>query len=145
MDEIIGFLVAHWALSSLFVALLSFCVIVEVLYNNNDNKISPQLAVDFINHKNAVVVDIRTEEMFHSRHIIDAIHIPQNQIVENSKKLQKYTKRPIIVVDAVGKVPAKIIAKLQEQGFQQVLQLSGGMHEWVAGGLPTTSSKGKHS
>jgi rhodanese-related sulfurtransferase len=143
MDEIISFFVKHWTLSALLITLLSFYIIVEVLYSHNDNKISSQGAIDLINHKNAVIIDIRTEAAFGFSHIVDAIHIPEDQLIENYKKIQKHAKKPIIIVDAVGKVSSKIIAKLQEQGFQQVVQLSGGMQEWLANGLPTTNNKGK--
>ncbi len=141
MSGIIDFLFAHWILSSLFVTLLSFYLVVEILYSNKDDKISSQLAVDFINHKHAIVIDIRQKEAFDASHIIDSINIPQNQIDENYKKIQKYSKKPVIVVCAAGKDAAKVVAKLKAQDFQQVLQLSGGMQEWITSGLPTTSNK----
>ena len=144
MDNIVNFLVAHWVLSSIFMTFLGFYIAVEVLYSHKNNKISPQLAVALINHQHAVVIDLRPKEAFDASHIVDAINIPQDQLVENPKKLQKFCKKPIIFVSTTAKDVASIIKKLSAEDFQQVLQLSGGMQEWITSGLPTTSSNFKH-
>jgi rhodanese-related sulfurtransferase len=144
MNNFINFLVAHWILSTMFLVLLSFYIIVEVLYSHKDNKISPQLAVALLNHQHAIVLDLRPQAAFEAGHIIDAIHFPAAQATENYKKIQKFQKKPVIIVGEAKPEIAKVMKKLQELDFQQICQLIGGMQEWVASGLPTTGSKGKN-
>lgn len=135
---------AHWGLSSLFMTLLGFYLAVEVLYSHKNNKISPQLAVALINHHHAVVIDLRPKEVFEASHIVDAINLPHDQLIDHPKKLQKFFKKPIIFVATTTKEVATIIKQLPAEELQQVLQLSGGMQEWIASGLPITSSKTRH-
>lgn len=141
MDQIIDFLLSHWILSSIFLSLFGFYLIIEILYSQQNNKITPQQAVDLINHDHAIVLDIRSSTEFATNHVIDAINIPSATITEQSKKIQKYAKKPVIIVATKQTELKNVINLLKQQGFQQILQLAGGMHEWLASGLPTTSSK----
>jgi rhodanese-related sulfurtransferase len=146
MSGLLDFFVEHWVLSALFLTLLGFYLTFEILYSHNNRQISSQLAVDLMNHQHAVVIDIRTKEAFEQGHIIDAVNIPHEQFMDNLKKIQKYAKKPVIIVCAVGKDSSKIVTKLiKEQDFTRVLQLSGGMHEWIASGFPIVHGKEKRS
>ena len=145
MNELLNFFLGHWVLSALFLTLLGFYIVFEILYSHRSYQISSQLTVDLMNHHHAVVIDVRSKEAFEHSHIIDAINIPNEQFMDNLKKIQKYAKKPIIIVCAAGKDAPKIIAKLmKEQDFSRVFQLSGGMHEWIAGGFPVVHGKEKH-
>lgn len=141
MNELINFFVAHWALSAALLTLLGFYIVFEVLHSNNNDSISPQQAVDYMNHQHAVVIDIRTKDVFGQGHIIDAINIEQSQFTDNVKKVQKYAKKTIIIVCAVGKDSPKIIAKLKKENFVKVLYITGGMHEWTTVGYPVVREK----
>lgn len=143
MSELVNFFLNHWILSTSFLILFGFYLGFELLHHNSSsNHISPSLAIDLMNHQHAIVIDLRNKELFDQAHIINAINIPQEQLMENVKKLQKYAKKPMIVVCAAGKESPKIVAKLiKEQGFLKVLQLAGGMHAWVASGYPVVKSK----
>lgn len=146
MSSFLDFFVEHWVLSALFLTLLGFYITFEILYSHSNNQISPQLAVDLMNHQHAVVIDIRTKEAFDQGHIIDAVNIPQEQFLDNIKKIQKYAKKPVIIVCAAGKDSSKIVTKLiKEQDFSRVLQLSGGMHEWITNNFPIVHGKEKRS
>ena len=143
MNLLLDFFLAHWVLTAIFLTLLGFYIAVEVFYSQKDNKISPQFAVDLINHQHAVVIDIRSQELFADGHIIDSINLPFATAGDHYKKIQKYLKKPIILVGVNHKDLTKITTELTQQNFQQVLQLAGGIQEWVANGLPVTSNKSK--
>lgn len=141
MSGLIDFLVAHWLLSLLFITLLLCYLGFEIFYSQNSKQISPIMAVDLLNHQQAVIIDIRSKEAYEQGHIINAINIPQEQLMAEPKKVQRYKNNPIILVCAVGKDSAKVIAKLSELNFSKVLQVSGGMQEWVASGFPLVAGK----
>lgn len=139
MDRLISFLLEHWVLASAFILLL-----VLLLQTSTKNVIqgisilNPEEVVDNINHQQAVVVDLRSEEKFSAGHIINAINIPQQQLENQVKKLSKYKSRPIIVVDETDQAAAKSANILLKHKFQQAHAVKGGMSNWQSAEMPVT-------
>ncbi len=141
MEQIGQFIINHWQLWLALIIILLLIFINEAREQKKKAKsVSPQAAVDLINHEDAVVIDLRDKDLYKQGHIIDAVRMNADDL--DSKRLNKYKDRPIILVCARGLQSPNIAAKLQTEGFTQVMTLNGGMASWQAAQLPVVKSKG---
>lgn len=98
-----------------------------------------QEAVALINKQDAVVIDVRSAEDFRKGHIAGAINVPAAQLKANNLNLiQKYQKKPIVLVCETGVTTNGIGRLLTKAGFEQVHALRGGMADWRTQNLPVT-------
>jgi len=91
----------------------------------------------FINNKNYLFVDVRSEEEYNSGHIEAAIHIPVTEIGNRLNELPK--DRPIIVYCNGSSCArsGRAAAILLENGFKEIYDLvGGGITEWEKKGYP---------
>lgn len=93
-------------------------------------------AVQLINRRDAVVLDIRTSSEYASGHIPNARHIPAAEIEKRLKELEKLKNRPIIVACRGGNRAASACALLKKNGFQEVFPLKGGVPGWQQAAMP---------
>lgn len=136
MNDILDFIIINWQLSSLLVLFLLAYFVYEFMQSKNSYEITPEQAVEIINHGNGVVVDVRTPAEFATGHIIHAISFDSTEPDSKLKKLNKYIQMPVILVCAHGKRSAQCLKRLQAHGFTQVYSLVGGMQAWQNAGLP---------
>lgn len=93
-------------------------------------------ALQLINHKNALVLDVRSDEEYKSGHILDALPINLSKLKERIGELEKYRERPMVVVCHSGNRSTAACVMLGKKGFPQVYNLTGGMAAWQKAGLP---------
>jgi rhodanese-related sulfurtransferase len=93
-------------------------------------------AVQLINRREAVVLDLRDTGEYAAGHITNAKHVPQAQLGERIKDLEKYKARPVIVSCASGTRSFAAVAQLRKQGFSEAVALRGGVSAWQQAGLP---------
>ncbi len=93
-------------------------------------------ATQLINHKNALVLDVREQSEYDSGHVLSSKLIPLGKLNERLGELEKYRDRPIIVVCRSGQRSASACAFLGKKGFAQAHNLSGGIMAWQKAGLP---------
>jgi rhodanese-related sulfurtransferase len=93
-------------------------------------------AVQMINRKDAVILDVREPAEFKSGHIPNARNIPAGQVGERLKELEKFKSRPILLACASGTRSGSASSTLQKAGFAQVWSLAGGMGAWQQAGMP---------
>lgn len=93
-------------------------------------------ALQLINHKNALVLDVREEKEFSAGHILNAKLVPLGKITEHMAELERYRERPIVVVCRSGQRSASACALLGKQGFGQAYNLAGGVLAWQKADLP---------
>lgn len=93
-------------------------------------------ATQLINRSNALVLDVREQKEYDSGHIINSRLIPAGQLKERVGELEKYRKRPIVVICRSGNRSAPIVAWLGKQGFGEVYLLTGGLQAWQKANLP---------
>jgi rhodanese-related sulfurtransferase len=134
MDRLFEFVVNHYILVSLFVALLAALFVLET--RRGGAKVSPQAAVNMMNHDEAVIVDVRDRKDQKEGRIAGSLQIPLHGIKDHLSELKKHQDKQIIVVDKAGQHSAMAIKQLKEEGFTNVSRLSGGMMEWKASNLP---------
>jgi rhodanese-related sulfurtransferase len=93
-------------------------------------------AVQLINRKDAVIVDVREPGEFKSGHIPHARNIPIGQIEARLKELEKLRRRPILLSCASGNRSGAAGGTLRKAGFEQVYCLAGGMAAWQQAAMP---------
>ncbi len=97
-------------------------------------------AVALINRNHALVVDVRDAAEFASGHIVDAKHIPLEQLADRLKELAKYKDKPLLVNCQRGARSAKACDILRKAEFKQVHNLQGGLNAWVEAKLPVVKA-----
>jgi len=100
------------------------------------NEVGAFEAVQLINRRDALVLDVRDTGEFAAGHIANAKHIPEAQLVERIKELEKSKSRPIVVSDRAGTRAHVITGVLSKHGFAEVFALKGGVAAWQQASLP---------
>jgi rhodanese-related sulfurtransferase len=93
-------------------------------------------AVQLINRRDALVLDIRDTGEFAAGHIANAKHIPEAELEERLRELEKHKGRPIIVSCRTGTRSAAVSERLRKRGFEEVFVLRGGLAAWQQAGMP---------
>ncbi len=93
-------------------------------------------AVQLINHKNAVILDVREATEYSGGRIANAKQIPLSQLASKLKELEKFKEKPIIVACRAGLRSAGAVKVLKQNAFNQVYQLKGGLTAWQQANLP---------
>jgi len=93
-------------------------------------------ALQLINHKNALVLDVREEAEFSTGHIRGAKLITLLKLKDRVGELERYRDQPIVVVCRSGNRSATASALLGNREFRQVYSLAGGMMAWQKADLP---------
>ncbi len=93
-------------------------------------------AVQLINQKNAVILDVREATEYSGGRIANAKQIPLSQLASKLKELEKFKEKPIIVACRAGMRSAGAVKVLKQNAFNQVYQLKGGLTAWQQANLP---------
>lgn len=93
-------------------------------------------ALELINHKNAIILDVREDSEFKSGHLLNAKWIPLGRLSDRIGELERYREQPLVVVCRSGMRSASACATLGKLGFTQAYNLSGGVVGWQKSNLP---------
>ena len=93
-------------------------------------------AMQLINHKNALMLDVREQSEYAAGHVLNSKLIPLGKLKERIGELEKYRERPIVVICRSGQRSASACGLLGKQGFAQVYNLNGGIVAWQKASLP---------
>ena len=139
MENFGEFLVNHWFLWTLFFILLAM-IIATVISSQitNASAITTTQAVQIVNQKKGVFVDVRGEADYTKGHIADSVNLPGSNLLEGALTM-KDKQKPVIVVSANGQGTLPLTKQLQENGFSEVYILKGGIQKWQEAKLPLFS------
>lgn len=93
-------------------------------------------AVQLINRRDAVVLDVRDTGDYAAGHITGARHMPESQLADRMKEFEKFKSRPIVVCCRTGTRAPVVSAMLRKQGFAEAFALRGGIAAWQQASLP---------
>jgi rhodanese-related sulfurtransferase len=94
-------------------------------------------AVNLINRRDAVVLDVRTQGEYGAGHLVGARHVPLGDLKARMSELERFRERPVLVHCASGSRSQVAAKTLKEAGFKEVFNLQGGMGAWTQAGMPT--------
>jgi rhodanese-related sulfurtransferase len=103
-------------------------------------EVGPLEAVQLINRRDAVVLDVRDAAEYKAGHITNARHIPEGEIDSRMKELEKVKSKPIIVSCARGNRSMNVANRLRALGFAEVFSLRGGLAAWQQANMPLEKS-----
>lgn len=103
---------------------------------SNGPTLSNEDTIEYINKKNALVVDVRAQKDFKRGAIAGSKHIAMENFESRISEIPK--DRPIILVDTVTTQSVKAAKLLRAQGYSDVFVLEGGIKGWVDAKLPFT-------
>ena len=93
-------------------------------------------AVQLINRRDALVLDVRDTGDYAAGHITHARHITEAQLADRIKELDKYKSRPIVVACKTGSRAPAVAGLLRKRGYTEAFALRGGIAAWQQASLP---------
>ena len=66
----------------------------------------------------------------------NAVLLPMSQLLQKQSIIQKSSNKPILLICNTQNRSKVILAKLKNQGYQNIQYVDGGMSEWAAKGWP---------
>jgi len=137
MDELLIFAGKHPYMVGGAVLLTVFAIFNEVRQAARRGiDLGPGAAIGLIN-KGAAVIDLRGFERYKSGHIINARHIPMEELGEAaSGKLKSAKDGPVIVYDDTGLGGARAASMLRKLDFANAINLRGGIAAWERENFP---------
>lgn len=93
-------------------------------------------AVQLINRRDALVLDVRDTGDYAAGHITHARHIAEAQLAGRMKELDKHKSRPIVVACKTGSRAPAVAGLLRKQGYTEAFALRGGIAAWQQASLP---------
>lgn len=101
-------------------------------------------AVQLINTRKVLILDIREKNKFIITHLRGARNIPIKNLSQYLPELQKFKTKYILLICQNGTESIKAQKKLQKAGFKFVNSVNGGIQAWQAQGLPTVTIQNKY-
>ncbi|WP_295404283.1 rhodanese-like domain-containing protein [uncultured Thiocystis sp.] len=139
LDQLVEFVGNHWYL------FLALAVIVGLLTHNlivgGQGSVDPLQATEMMNHRDAVVIDVRPAADFAKGHIINALNIPMNGFKNQLATLTKYKGKPMVVSCRSGSQSSMACSQLRKEGYEEIYNLRGGLMAWESANLPLTRKK----
>ena len=123
----------------IFIAIFSGTMLLWSIFGNRFRgvkEVSTSGALQLINHKSAIVLDVRQPGEYEEGHILNAKLIPLGKLKERIGELEKYRDQSIVVVCRSGNRSGTACFILGRQGFSQAYNLGGGMQAWQKNNLP---------
>ena len=123
----------------ILIALFSGAMLLWSLFGNRMRgvkEVDTVAALQLINHKNALVLDVREPNEYETGHVLNSRLIPLGKLKERIGELEKYKDQSIVVVCRSGNRSGTACYLLGKQGFTQAYNLAGGMQAWQKANLP---------
>jgi rhodanese-related sulfurtransferase len=99
-------------------------------------QVGPTEAVQLINRRDALVLDVRDKAEFAAGHIPNARNIPLAELGARLREIEKFKTRPIVINCQSGARSAGACGLLRKNGFGEAYALRGGIGGWVEASLP---------
>ncbi|MBI2313127.1 MAG: rhodanese-like domain-containing protein [Betaproteobacteria bacterium] len=93
-------------------------------------------AVQLINRRDAVVLDVREQHEYAAGHIPGSKHIPLGALPNRLREVEKHKDRPVLVICRSGNRSTGACGLLKKHGFGEVRALKGGIQAWEQANLP---------
>lgn len=137
MQPYIEFASRHWELCLAFILILTLLIGLELRVKLSGlAQLSPNDAILLTNRDQAIILDIRDNAQFAKGHILGAVNIPGHELEQKIDQLEKAKDKTIIIVHSAGQPPGKTGVILQNNGFLNVKNLTGGINAWLNANLP---------
>ena len=93
-------------------------------------------AVQLINRKDAIIVDVREPAEFKGGRVANSRNIPLKELDARLGDLERFKNKPILLLCQSGNRSASASSTLKKAGFAEVVALAGGLSAWQQAGMP---------
>jgi rhodanese-related sulfurtransferase len=136
MDRLLEYITRHpFLVGGTAVLALAVLAYEASRLRSGGQSVGPMDAVRLMN-QGALLLDVRSQAEFDAGHILDARHLPQDQLASSIATLKKYQEKVVIACCESGMRSGAAARLLQAQGFTRVVNLKGGLQGWRAENLP---------
>lgn len=87
----------------------------------------------------AVILDVREADELVAKSIEGATHLPLSEMRERYTELPK--DRPLMVICETGVRSAFVTEMLQHSGYEDAVNVAGGIQAWANAGLPLAQNR----
>ncbi|MFW6074827.1 MAG: rhodanese-like domain-containing protein [Chloroflexota bacterium] len=91
-------------------------------------------AHDLAESGDAVILDVRESDELETKSIDGALHLPLSEMRDRYTELPE--DKQLLVICESGVRSAFVTEMLQQSGYQDTVNISGGMQAWQGAGLP---------
>lgn len=84
----------------------------------------------------ALLIDIRETREHQSGVVQGALLLPMSQLPQKQTLIPKKPEQPVLLICNTQNRSKSSLAKLKEQGYQNIKYVDGGMSEWASKGWP---------
>jgi rhodanese-related sulfurtransferase len=106
------------------------------LIGGANKRLGVHATVQWINQRQAQLVDVRTTEEFRSGHVAGSKNLPLDRFDNDLSQLRLDTNKPVILVCLSGQRASGAVNKFKKAGFTEIACLDGGVNAWRDAGLP---------
>ncbi len=100
----------------------------------------PSISADGV-ASDAYLLDVREQDEWDAGHAPDAHHLPMSELMARVDEIPADDE--VVVICRAGHRSAQVVNYLAGQGRQNLVNLDGGMLEWVAAGRPIVADDGR--
>lgn len=125
------------------VFLVCFMAISKCLFSQNSNasSLDPNEFEKGIGNANIQILDVRTAEEFKTGHIKNALQADWKDMAQFKDRVQYVDKtRPVYIYCLVGGRSAAAAEWMRENGYNNVIELKGGINAWKRANKPVEGS-----
>jgi len=87
------------------------------------------------------LLDVRELDEWSAGHVPEAVHVPMMEIPGRIEEIPR--EGEVVVVCRVGSRSGQVVAFLRHNGFENVVNLDGGMASWSMAGRPVVTDDGQ--
>jgi len=137
LERLPEFLANHPFLTGALIAVIGMILFTEFRrLTRKYRTLSPAEAVRVINQDDTLVLDVREDSEVASGRIAGAKHIPLGSLPKRMGDIEKHKDTPVVVYCRSGNRSAVAASQLTAAGFQDVVNLQGGVQAWQTAGMP---------
>ncbi len=141
MQQLLDFIAHHPYLAGAAVVAAVLVVVFEVRERLQAfAALSAQQVVRLMN-QGALVIDLRSKELYDAGHIVDARNVPVRELESQADSLKKWRDKNVITYCDSGADGASAARTLMKLGFTKVSNLQGGLSAWLKDNLPVSKSQ----
>ena len=108
-----------------------------ILTRRSSGEVGTLVAVQMINYKDGLALDVREGSEYDAGHLPNSRHIPSDKLEQRLEELEKFKDKPIVLIHRSGtNSSGKSRSILRKNGFAHVYDLAGGIDVWRQANLP---------
>lgn len=129
------FLIDNWMLIAV-AAISGAMLFYQGFSGSAKSGLSPNQAVQLMNHEKAVVIDVCEPKEFAAGHVNGARNVPFGALDKQLEGVAKNKSLPLILVCASGARSGRALSMAKKLGYERAYSLTGGMGAWRSANLP---------